>query len=151
MFGTISGLWIFQSTGKDFKMEMCYDGALVMPNNYAVVNEEEMTYVDGGVALPNWLVGGLINYGIGLAFGGVAAFLGAAKNQCIKAACAKTIEDTLRRELVERAVTFGIASKISGFVAASLTICGAILDPGGFLAGKWDSNDVNPNNGWCDL
>lgn len=29
-------------------MEMCYDGALVMPKNYAVVNEEEMTYVDGG-------------------------------------------------------------------------------------------------------
>lgn len=30
-------------------MEMCYDGALVMPKNYAVVNEEEMTYVDGGI------------------------------------------------------------------------------------------------------
>ncbi len=29
-------------------MEMYYDGALVMPNNYAVVNEEEMTYVEGG-------------------------------------------------------------------------------------------------------
>lgn len=29
-------------------MEMCYDGALVMPNNYAVVDEEEMTYVEGG-------------------------------------------------------------------------------------------------------
>ncbi len=29
-------------------MEMCYDGALVMPKNYAVVNEEEMTYIDGG-------------------------------------------------------------------------------------------------------
>ncbi len=29
-------------------MEMCYDGALVMPKNYAVVNEEEMTYVEGG-------------------------------------------------------------------------------------------------------
>ena len=29
-------------------MEMCYDGALVMPKNYAVVSEEEMTYVDGG-------------------------------------------------------------------------------------------------------
>lgn len=39
----------FQSTGKECNMEMCYDGALVMPNNYAVVNEEEMTYVDGGV------------------------------------------------------------------------------------------------------
>lgn len=30
-------------------MEMCYDGALAMPKNYAVINEEEMTYVDGGL------------------------------------------------------------------------------------------------------
>lgn len=29
-------------------MEMCYDGALVMPKNYAVVNNEKMEYVDGG-------------------------------------------------------------------------------------------------------
>lgn len=32
-------------------MEMCYDGTLVMPKNYAVVSEEEMTYVDGGWAV----------------------------------------------------------------------------------------------------
>lgn len=30
------------------KMEMCYDGALVMPSNYAVMSEDEMMYVDGG-------------------------------------------------------------------------------------------------------
>ena len=36
-------------------MEMCYDGALVMPNNYAIVDEEEMTYVDGGASIkPRW-------------------------------------------------------------------------------------------------
>lgn len=29
-------------------MDMYYDGALVMPSNYAVMNEEEMTYVEGG-------------------------------------------------------------------------------------------------------
>ena len=29
-------------------MEMCYDGALIMPGSYAVMNEEEMTYVEGG-------------------------------------------------------------------------------------------------------
>ncbi len=29
-------------------MDMCYDGALVMPSNYAVMDEEEMTYVEGG-------------------------------------------------------------------------------------------------------
>lgn len=29
-------------------MELCYDGALVMPSNYVVMSEEEMTYVEGG-------------------------------------------------------------------------------------------------------
>ena len=29
-------------------MVMTYDGALVMPSNYAVMEQEEMTYVEGG-------------------------------------------------------------------------------------------------------
>ena len=29
-------------------MEMCYDGALVMPSSYAVMDEEERMYVEGG-------------------------------------------------------------------------------------------------------
>lgn len=29
-------------------MEMCYEGALVMPSSYAVMSEDEMTYMDGG-------------------------------------------------------------------------------------------------------
>lgn len=29
-------------------MDMCYDGTLVMPSSYAVMDEEEMTYVEGG-------------------------------------------------------------------------------------------------------
>ncbi len=29
-------------------MDMCYDGALVLPSSYAVMNEEEMTYTEGG-------------------------------------------------------------------------------------------------------
>ncbi len=32
-------------------MEMCYDGALVMPSNYAVMSEDEMMYVDGGITI----------------------------------------------------------------------------------------------------
>lgn len=31
-------------------MEMCYDGALVMPSSYALMDEEEMTYVEGGLS-----------------------------------------------------------------------------------------------------
>lgn len=30
-------------------MEMCYNGVLVMPSNYAVVNDNEMEYLDGGL------------------------------------------------------------------------------------------------------
>lgn len=31
-------------------MEMCYSGALVMPSCYAVMDEEEMMYLEGGAA-----------------------------------------------------------------------------------------------------
>lgn len=33
---------------EDEIMELSYDGALVMPSNYAIMNEEEMTYFEGG-------------------------------------------------------------------------------------------------------
>ena len=29
-------------------MDMCYDGTLVMPSSYAVMEEDEMCYVEGG-------------------------------------------------------------------------------------------------------
>ena len=32
-------------------MEMCNNGALIMPSSYAVMNEEEMTYVEGGKSI----------------------------------------------------------------------------------------------------
>lgn len=32
-------------------MEMTYDGALVLPRNYVTMDEEEMTYVEGGGTL----------------------------------------------------------------------------------------------------
>lgn len=31
-------------------MDMCYDGTLVMPSSYAVMDEEEMSYLEGGSA-----------------------------------------------------------------------------------------------------
>lgn len=35
-------------------MEMCYDGALIMPSNYAVMDADEMTYVEGGGFGKHW-------------------------------------------------------------------------------------------------
>lgn len=34
-------------------MELCYDGALVLPSSYAVMDEEEMTYLEGGKEIAN--------------------------------------------------------------------------------------------------
>lgn len=32
-------------------MEMIYDGVLVLPSSYAIMDEEEMTYIEGGVSI----------------------------------------------------------------------------------------------------
>lgn len=39
-------------------MEMCYDGALVMPGSFAVMSEEEMTYVEGGIKAQRYMKAG---------------------------------------------------------------------------------------------
>lgn len=55
-------------------MEMCYDGALVMPNNYAVVSEEEMTYVEGGGTINVTIKASTIQATIGVLGGAVSGF-----------------------------------------------------------------------------
>lgn len=32
-------------------MEMCYNGALMMPSNFTIVDNSEMEYIDGGTAV----------------------------------------------------------------------------------------------------
>lgn len=54
-------------------MEMCYDGALVMPSSYAVMNEDEMTYVDGGI---NKTYTGSQGWAVAAALMSAAAYLG---------------------------------------------------------------------------
>lgn len=41
-------------------MDMCYDGTLVMPSNCVVIDEEEMTYVDGGFYISYNTIRGVI-------------------------------------------------------------------------------------------
>ena len=72
-------------------MDMCYDGALVLPSSYAVMNEEEMTYMEGGIRVSKYSSGKLFDTyrvhftasecsKIALAYGvisGVASIIGA--------------------------------------------------------------------------
>ncbi len=48
-------------------MELCYDGALVMPSSYMVMDEDEMSYTEGGEAKylsKQQCINGLISVGI---------------------------------------------------------------------------------------
>jgi membrane protein YqaA with SNARE-associated domain len=38
-------------------MELCYEGGLVMPSSYAIMDEEEMNYVEGGFYVSNATLG----------------------------------------------------------------------------------------------
>lgn len=53
-------------------MEMCYDGALVMPSSYAVMDQDEMTYVDGGFYIPRKTVDFVVHSVMALVGGGIA-------------------------------------------------------------------------------
>ena len=62
-------------------MRMCYEGAMVLPSSYVVMNEEEMTYTEGGgkltvkasartVKIIATTGVGIVGNAIGMAFGG---------------------------------------------------------------------------------
>lgn len=136
-------------------MEMCYDGALVMPSSYAVMDEDEMTYVEGGFAIPNWLVAGIINLAIdafvvGGARKAASFFAGQAKKYGAKAT-GLCFSRTLRNKLIAKGVASGIAAGVCGIAAACITVLTWALDPGGSLACAIDSRDFNPSNGWVDI
>ena len=57
-------------------MEMCYDGALVMPSGYAVMDEEEMTYVEGGASISRRTFSWGVSITIGIAVTALTAGLG---------------------------------------------------------------------------
>jgi len=132
-------------------MEMCYDGTLVMPANYAVVSEDEMTYVDGGFALPTWAVGGVINLELSAICGGVSSFLAKAAKSQITAAVKRQIMDEMTEKMIAKGLAFKSASAITGLFGKLLTVCAAIMDPGMWIAEKWDSTDRESNNGWCEF
>ena len=132
-------------------MDMCYDGALVMPSSFAMISEEEMTYVEGGLKAPNWLVAGAINLAIASAFGSVGTFLTKVSKKNLSKAAKIIFAKKLKKKLIAKGVVSGLAGAICGYIPAVLTICGAVLDPGGYLAGRFDARDCKPNNGYCNI
>lgn len=136
-------------------MEMCYDGALVMPSSYAVMNNDEMVYVEGGLSIPNWLVAGAINLAIDcLVVGGArkaASFFAGRVSRYGAAATAVYFSKTLKNKLIAKGIASGIAAGVCGIASACITVLTWALDPGGALASAIDRKDANPGNGWVNI
>lgn len=113
-------------------MEMCYDGALVMPSNYAVMNEDEMMYVEGGFSAKS-LVQTVVAAGL-------TAFLG----YCVKSSlvgtviglCASSVINAFNSAVL--IATF-YPEKATAFVVTTGVLCYVFYDiyKTGRRAGKW--------------
>ena len=111
-------------------MDMCYEGALVMPSNYAVMDEEEMTYVEGGakklvasytaeqcnrMAAVACIAGGIVTAvaGVAMVVSAVATMLTCGATAAITAICAGIM-----------AVAGGTTAAISGYLWLASTYNG---------------------------
>ena len=86
-------------------MDMCYDGALVLPSSYAVMDEEEMTYLEGGKEIANL-----------------------SKKQCINGLCAIGLSPQVA---IAGALTYTLAkcliNKVSKFGGLATAVVAGIL------------------------
>lgn len=118
---------------------------LQLPSSYIDIDREETEYIDGGLGAPNWLVGGAINWTIGIIAGagtggGAIALRTLAKRYGLSAA--KTIfSKELKKKLIAKGVAAGIASGICSLAGAGFEVMMWAVDPGAKFASWFDSRD----------
>lgn len=125
-------------------MELCYEGGLVMPSSYAMMDEEEMTYVEGGKMSVN-TAAKIINVGVTVILGAIGIGFGVG-------AILWFVENSVKGLVVSsltRAITSVIAS-IGFSIGSSLYSTLSAINPnwsiGYGIAKLIDSRDSRPNN-----
>ena len=121
-------------------MEMCYDGALVMPSSYAVMNEEEMSYVEGGFSVSKSVFSYIVNAAVmagcvalggGISVAGLRTVLGSMSMK-------KTLISVLVKAIGKLGISAGnaLANKFVAGLAGCICkdFAGAIFDK--FIDGK---------------
>lgn len=128
-------------------MKMYYDGALIMPSSYAVMDDEEMTYVEGGGIGKHWFnhvgfVATVLDTAM-IVIPGVSAARTAKAIQTVikknRKKMIKTIEDVLGKFI-------GSSAKQYAKTAVDAALCIAGTSVGGVIAKAIDYVDGNPNN-----
>mgnify|MGYP001159187387 CR=1 FL=1 len=108
---------------------------MILPANHVVIEEEEMMYLDGGLAIPNGVVAAgvnlAVNWAIGLYTGGSGL---AVAKAFIRRVGAGTATRAFKNGL-KRFVHTQIANRVSGIIVGTLLGAGS-MSIGGVVA-KW--------------
>ncbi|CAG6230602.1 Uncharacterised protein [Streptococcus pneumoniae] len=112
---------------------------LVLPNNYVVLEQEEMMYLDGGFSIPRWPVPTAIN----IAFNGVLG-VGAISlvRNYIRNYGLRRVTSAIAGAAA-RYVGVRVANRVAGVALSAINGFAAWMSIGDAITTIWANNDVN--------
>ncbi|HGQ6370218.1 SPH_0224 family bacteriocin-like peptide [Streptococcus pneumoniae] len=112
---------------------------LVLPNNYVVLEQEEMMYLDGGFSIPRWPVATAINIAFNGVLGGGAISLvrNYIRNYGLRRVTSAIVGAAARY------VGVRVANRVAGFALSAINGFAAWMSIGDAITTIWANNDVN--------
>ncbi|HEV8757916.1 TPA: SPH_0224 family bacteriocin-like peptide [Streptococcus pneumoniae] len=112
---------------------------LVLPNNYVVLEQEEMMYIDGGFSIPRWPVATAINIAFNGVLGGGAISL---VRNYIRNYGLRRVTSAIAGAAA-RYVGVRVANRVAGFALSAINGFAAWMSIGDAITTIWANNDVN--------
>ncbi|HGS0849764.1 TPA: SPH_0224 family bacteriocin-like peptide [Streptococcus pneumoniae] len=112
---------------------------LVLPNNYVVLEQEEMMYLDGGFSIPRWPVATAINIAFNGVLGGGAISL---VRNYIRNYGLRRVTGAIAGAAA-RYVGVRVANRVAGFALSAINGFAAWMSIGDAITTIWANNDVN--------
>ncbi|HGR5518742.1 TPA: SPH_0224 family bacteriocin-like peptide [Streptococcus pneumoniae] len=112
---------------------------LVLPNNYVVLDQEEMMYLDGGFSIPRWPVATAINIAFNGVLGGGAISL---VRNYIRNYGLRRVTSAIAGAAA-RYVGVRVANRVAGFALSAINGFAAWMSIGNAITTIWANNDVN--------
>ncbi|WP_142357369.1 SPH_0224 family bacteriocin-like peptide, partial [Streptococcus pneumoniae] len=111
----------------------------VLPNNYVVLEQEEMMYLDGGFSIPRWPVATAINIAFNGVLGGGAISL---VRNYIRNYGLRRVTSAIAGAAT-RYVGVRVANRVAGFALSAINGFAAWMSIGDAITTIWANNDVN--------
>ncbi|CGE87847.1 Membrane protein [Streptococcus pneumoniae] len=112
---------------------------LVLPNNYVVLEQEEMMYLDGGFSILRWPVATAINIAFNGVLGGGAISL---VRNYIRNYGLRRVTSAIAGAAA-RYVGVRVANRVAGFALSAINGFAAWMSIGNAITTIWANNDVN--------